>query len=109
MPRNVTWVKPELVCTVKYLEFTPDNQLRAPVFLGLRADKDPKECVREVAEPVEKLVKEMPKSEPKHSGPLIPNDSPNDLTLTIDGQPLKFTNLNKVFWPAEKITKRDLI
>src|SRR5258708_3365832 len=58
IPRKVTWVKPELVCAVKYLEFTPDNQLRAPVLLGLRADKDPKECVREVTEPVEMLMKE---------------------------------------------------
>ena len=103
IPRKVTWVKPELVCAVKYLEFTPDNQLRAPVFLGLRTDKDPQECVREVAEPVETLIEET------RTGPLIPSDSPNDLTVTIDGQPLKFTNLNKVFWPAEKITKRDLI
>ena len=103
IPRKVTWVKPELVCNVKYLEFTPDNQLRAPVFLGLRADKDPKECVREVAEPVEKVVQEA------RTGALLPNDSPNDVALTIDGQALKFTNLNKVFWPGEKITKRDLI
>jgi bifunctional non-homologous end joining protein LigD len=103
IPRKVTWVKPELVCNVKYLEFTPDNQLRAPVFLGLRADKDPKECVREVAEPVEQVVKEA------RTGALLANDSPNDVALTIDGQALKFTNLNKVFWPGEKITKRDLI
>jgi bifunctional non-homologous end joining protein LigD len=45
--RKITWVKPELVCEVKYLEITPDGQLRAPVFLGLRDDKPAKETVLE--------------------------------------------------------------
>src|SRR5580698_7941392 len=44
--RDVTWIKPELVAEIKYLEFTPDGLLRAPVFVALRGDKDPKECVR---------------------------------------------------------------
>ena len=39
--RDVTWVKPELVAEIKYLEMTPDGLLRAPVFVGLRPDKDP--------------------------------------------------------------------
>ncbi|HZU27938.1 MAG TPA: DNA ligase D [Bryobacteraceae bacterium] len=47
MLRDVTWVKPELVCEVKFLEFTPDGQLRAPVFIGLRNDKPAEESVRE--------------------------------------------------------------
>jgi len=33
----------------------------------------------------------------------------NDLELTINKQPLKLTHLNKIYWPKEKITKRDLI
>jgi bifunctional non-homologous end joining protein LigD len=41
--RDVTWVKPELVAEIKYLEITPDGLLRAPVFIALRTDKDPKE------------------------------------------------------------------
>ena len=35
--RDVTWMKPELVAEIKYLEFTPDGLLRAPVFVALRA------------------------------------------------------------------------
>ena len=35
---GMTWVKPELVCQVKYANWTPDDRLRAPVFLGLRND-----------------------------------------------------------------------
>jgi len=45
--RKITWVKPELVCEVKFVEFTPDGLLRAPVFLGLRNDKGPEEAMRE--------------------------------------------------------------
>jgi bifunctional non-homologous end joining protein LigD len=106
MPRDVTWVKPELVAQIKYLEFTPDGLLRAPVFAGLRTDKDPRECVREQAEEVSQAMRE---SVAKSAGPLIPKDSPVELTLEVDSRSLKFTNLNKVFYPGEKIAKRDLI
>jgi ATP-dependent DNA ligase len=41
------WVEPVLVAQVKFTEWTGDNQLRQPVFLGLRNDKDPKDVVRE--------------------------------------------------------------
>ena len=49
--RKVTWVKPELVAEIEYAEWTDGAtggsgpKLRAPVFLGLRDDKDPAECV----------------------------------------------------------------
>jgi len=48
--RKVTWVKPQLVAEIEYAEWTDGAvgsgipKLRAPVFLGLREDKDPKEC-----------------------------------------------------------------
>ncbi len=48
--RKVTWVKPELVAEIEYAEWTDGAgggggpKLRAPVFLGLRDDKDPKDC-----------------------------------------------------------------
>ena len=41
------WVKPRMVCQVKFAEWTRDERLRQPVFLGLREDKNPKEVVRE--------------------------------------------------------------
>lgn len=44
---NINWVKPELVCEVKYLELSKDNKLRAPSFIMLREDKIPKECILE--------------------------------------------------------------
>jgi bifunctional non-homologous end joining protein LigD len=51
--RKVSWVKPELVAEVEYAEWTEGAntgsgpKLRAPVFLGLRDDKDPRECTLE--------------------------------------------------------------
>jgi len=49
--RKVAWVKPDLVAEIEYAEWTEGAsggsgpKLRAPVFLGLRDDKDPKECL----------------------------------------------------------------
>jgi bifunctional non-homologous end joining protein LigD len=54
--RKVFWVKPELVAEIEFAEWTGGTgegsgpKLRAPVFLGLRDDKDPKECLLEDAE-----------------------------------------------------------
>jgi bifunctional non-homologous end joining protein LigD len=41
------WVEPVLVAQVKFTEWTHDGQLRQPVFLGLRTDKEAKDVVRE--------------------------------------------------------------
>ncbi len=41
------WVKPRMVCQVKFAEWTQDNRLRQPVYLGLREDKKPQQVVRE--------------------------------------------------------------
>ncbi|MDD5198624.1 MAG: non-homologous end-joining DNA ligase [Terrimicrobiaceae bacterium] len=43
------WVEPAMVCQVRFSEWTRDNHLRQPVFLGLREDKDAREVVREEA------------------------------------------------------------
>jgi len=43
----VKWVEPRFVCEVAFQEWTSDDKMRAPSFLGLRDDKDPKEVVRE--------------------------------------------------------------
>lgn len=44
------WVRPELVAQLKFAEWTRDDRLRQPVFLGLREDKPAREVVREKAE-----------------------------------------------------------
>jgi len=47
--RRCTWVEPELVCAIKFTEWTRDHKLRHPVFLGVREDKSASEVVREHA------------------------------------------------------------
>jgi bifunctional non-homologous end joining protein LigD len=41
------WVKPALIAQIKFTEWTNEDQLRQPVFLGLRTDKEAKDVVRE--------------------------------------------------------------
>ena len=45
--KKCRWLKPSLVCQVKFSEWTRDGKLRQPVFLGLREDKAAKEVIRE--------------------------------------------------------------
>jgi bifunctional non-homologous end joining protein LigD len=89
------WVRPELVCSVKYNRWTEEKRLRAPVFLGLRPDVEPRDCVRGEA-----AVGPKP--------PLLAKDR-EEARLDIDGHRLSFTNLNKIFYPQEGYNKRDLI
>jgi bifunctional non-homologous end joining protein LigD len=47
--RKVHFVRPKVVAEVKFSEWTHETadggvKLRAPVFMGLRKDKDPKDC-----------------------------------------------------------------
>jgi len=91
--RGITWVRPELVCQVKYQNWTEDQRLRAPVFLGLRDDLNPRQVQRESAEPEPELFDENEK----------------EATRQIDGHTLKFTNSNKVYYPDEGYTKRDVL
>jgi bifunctional non-homologous end joining protein LigD len=92
--RGMTWAKPELVAQVKFANWTQDNRLRAPVYLGLREDVKPAEAVREdaVAAPPAELLADV-----------------KEATLEVDGHTLKFTNLKKVFYPDEGYAKRDVI
>ena len=91
----VTWTRPELVCEVRFVNWTEDGRLRAPVWVGFRPDIDPLECVRNSAAPSTRQALLDPAAE--------------EQTLTIDGHRLKFTNLNKIFYPKDGFRKRDLL
>jgi bifunctional non-homologous end joining protein LigD len=84
--KGMSWVKPELVCQVKFANWTPDRRLRAPVYLGLRQDKPAGAVLRE-------LVK----------------DDAREATVTVDGRILKLTNLSKVYYPDDGYTKGDVL
>ena len=49
---NTTWVKPKLVAEVKFTEWTAAGEMRHPVFLGLRTDKQATEVTRETLKPL---------------------------------------------------------
>ncbi|MCP3957204.1 MAG: DNA ligase D [bacterium] len=90
VPRGAgnVWVEPRLVIEVRYTETTEAGHLRHPVFLRLRDDKRPEDCVRENAPPPE----------------IDPGES-----LAADRPEVQFSNLDKIFWPEEGYTKGDLI
>src|SRR5687767_13686515 len=47
IPRAATWVEPELVAHIAFMEWTGDGRLRHPSFLGMRIDKPAREVTRE--------------------------------------------------------------
>jgi bifunctional non-homologous end joining protein LigD len=47
MMKKMHWVNPKFVAQIKFAEWTRDNKLRQPVFIGLREDKNPKIVVKE--------------------------------------------------------------
>ena len=47
IPRDASWVEPELVAQIGFMEWTGDGRLRHPSFLGLRIDKAAREVTRE--------------------------------------------------------------
>jgi len=88
------WVEPTLVCDVRYKEMTKDGLLRQSVFLRFRDDKKP-EDVR------------MPGAGSTEQGAGEPKESPAPRSLLP--REVKFSNLDKIFWPEEKYTKGNLI
>lgn len=106
--RRVTWIRPELVCECRFTEWTREGRLRAPVFLGLRLDKRPEDCVREPGAAIEAAVSKPKRKQSKREEPLI-KEGARELAATIDGHPIKFTNVHKVYYPKDGYTKRDVL
>ncbi|HWP09793.1 MAG TPA: DNA ligase D [Polyangiaceae bacterium] len=79
--RGVHWVRPELVAEVAFTGFTSDGLLRHPTFQGLRSDMSASEVHAE-------------------------KPAPPEAAASAD-YPL--TNPNKVLYPAQRITKRELL
>ncbi|AFD06739.1 DNA ligase D [Solitalea canadensis] len=78
---KIHWLKPELVCTVKYSERTEDGKLRHPVFKALREDK---------------TVTDMKPAEDNYE-------------IKANGNKVTITNRNKVYFPDNGITKGDVV
>ncbi len=107
---EVTWLKPVLICEVSYTEITADGVMRHPSFEGMREDKEPKEVVLEKEKDVKKLVKKIDVESTKNNKrKTLLNPTDKTQVRKVNGNELRFTNLNKIYWPIEKITKRELI
>jgi bifunctional non-homologous end joining protein LigD len=99
--KGTTWVEPEVVCEVEYTEWTDEGLLRQPVFLRFRDDK---------------RAADVSRSRPGGNGPRAGDDAapadpgadPGPGPAAVERQ-VVFSNLGKVFWPAERYTKGDLI
>jgi len=100
-----TWLKPFLVCEVKYTELTKEGVMRHASFQGLREDKSAADLNIEPELEAEEVVEEVNTS-PKEK--LVTPEKEN-LIVTVEDHQLKFTNLKKIYWPKEKITKGALI
>jgi bifunctional non-homologous end joining protein LigD len=116
---KATWLKPELVCEVAFTEVTSDGVFRHPSFQGMRTDKKAKDVIRETAIHTDEIVEEATDKKPDtHSEAIRPPKekerktllNPKDETQVrkICGHDLKFTNLSKLYWPEDKVTKRDM-
>ncbi|GGH79572.1 bifunctional non-homologous end joining protein LigD [Filimonas zeae] len=115
---TATWLKPQLVCEVSYTEITTDGVMRHPSFEGMREDKKARDVKREVAVAVEEVKDE--KSSKLHAQKVLVkgqkserktllNPSEETQVRKVNGHELTFTNLDKLYWPKEKIAKRELI
>jgi len=86
--RDAHWVKPHLVAQVAFTEWTADNRLRHPSFLGLRDDKSPEE-----------VVKEKPSASSRKPSPKSPSPK-SKVTLT---------HPERVLYPKDGYTKADVL
>ncbi len=98
----VTWVKATLVCEIKFTEVTNDGMLRHPIFLHLREDKSTKEVTMANIKTKKSDVKKIEKA-------VYDKDSSVDKEFSFGKIKVKATNMGKVYFPEDGITKGDVI
>lgn len=122
------WARPELVAEVRFTEWTADNKLRHPVYLGLRDDKPATEIVQERVAKGPNGAKGPASAhgagiERAPAGAALEGalnglverlreleDAKRDGELTLpNADRLNVTNLSKAFWTVPTLTKGDLL
>jgi len=116
------WVSPELVARVKFSGWTQEHLLRHPVFIALREDVRPADCQweSEVAQAaVEPPTAPAVVRSPEVVGKVLNTTAQIEaelfkgraetIAMELDGKRLRFSNLNKVYFPESGYTKRDLL
>jgi len=116
-----SWASPELVARVKFSGWTDEHALRHPVFVALREDVQPEECrwENEVAAPAAAQAAPPIVHSPEVVGRVLKTDAQieaelfkgrtDTVTVELDGKRLRWSNLNKVYFPESGYTKRDLL
>ncbi|MBI4205558.1 MAG: DNA ligase D [Betaproteobacteria bacterium] len=115
-----TWVEPEVVAEVQFQDWTDDGSLRAPIFLRLRDDVDPKGVRRAAG-------KRSPNAgAARRAGVTDTSREIDDVLrqlenkqaafpLAVGPHQIRLTHLDRVYWPADAalkqpaLTKRDLL
>lgn len=103
-----TWVKPELVVEVKFHEWTPDGNLRAPVFLRERDEVDPRAVERVGAVHVGPPTDRFPGGVTQKDVDAVLaqlEGSSKEALIEVGPDSFVATNLGKKYWDDH--TKRD--
>src|SRR5260221_2226367 len=110
---KVEWVRPAMVARIKFANWTEDNHLRAPVFLGTRRDRTPEESTFAAARPDPPSVTAQtprPNASTDDAGfEELAHGTSESLHLQVDGRTLALTHLNKIYFPESGIRKRGLL
>jgi bifunctional non-homologous end joining protein LigD len=109
--RVATWVKPRFVVQVAFTEWTADNRLRHPSFLGVREDKKVAEVVKEAPVPISDAKKKpsdnrQPKTD--NAKPKTTNRKPTTDNARRSAHEVTLTNPDRVLYPRDGITKQDV-
>jgi bifunctional non-homologous end joining protein LigD len=102
---TTTWVEPRYVCEVRFAEWTPDGLLRHPAFLRMRADKEPRDCDRQGWAVGTAPLHAAPTGGASGHASELPAPPP---TAPVE-KTVAFSNLKKVYWPADGYTKGDMV
>jgi bifunctional non-homologous end joining protein LigD len=114
---KATWLEPKLVCEVSFAELTSDGVMRHPSFEGMRIDKSAKKVVLEKETDTGSVIKEKSilhkkkvlTAQGQTDRKTFLNPTDETQVRKIGGHELTFTNLSKLYWPKEKISKRDMM
>lgn len=96
--KGVHWVKPVLTAEVEFAQWTKDGVLRHPSFQGLREDKDAREVTVESPAKLKEAV--GPSNEE------LVGERPFQERAALK---TRVTNLDRVFYPEDGYTKKDLM
>ncbi len=100
-----TWIEPHIVATIKYTQLTKEGRFRHPVFIGIREDIS----IDDLKSKDKTAIKgnaEKSNSKKKEIKDVQTEETKNAKSEEID---LNFTNIDKLYWEKEKISKGELI